>query len=76
MYMGKNLSMAVLRIQKSTLVDNKRYFVQQFMLGWAFVLPLCLKMVNTELFLGNSLVVRKLDISIEFHYVLVCSLDA
>lgn len=35
-------------------------------LGWAFVLPLCLKMVNTQLFLCNSLVGRERVISMEF----------
>lgn len=35
-------------------------------LGRVFVCPLCLKMVNTELFIGNSLVVRELVFSVEF----------
>ena len=58
--------MGGLRIQKNTCIDNKRYFVQQVTFRVGFFLPLCLKRMNTELFLGNSLVVREPVISTEF----------
>lgn len=77
MWEKQNLSMGGLRIQKSTYVDNKRYFVQQVTFGAGFCssfVPehdeyrvLLMQFPGSE---GTSHFNRV------YHYVLVCCLDA
>lgn len=77
MHVGKPLVNGLLEDSESTEVGNKRNFVWQVTLGWVFLLPLCLIMVNAELFVCNSPGVREPVISIDclFH-MLVCYLEA
>lgn len=66
MWEKENLSMDGLTIQRGLKFITKDILCSRSRLGWALVLPLCLKMVNTELFSSLSLGVRELVTSIEF----------
>lgn len=65
---GKNkiYQWVVWGFRRALTLITKGILCSRSRLGRAFVLPLCLSMMNTESFLCNSLVVREQVISIEF----------
>lgn len=67
MYVGKRKSInGWFDSSEESLSLTKDILCSRSRLGWALVHPLCLNMVNTELFSGLSLGVRELVISMEF----------